>query len=97
MRLEILLTLAFFFTGTCLSGYAVRHVLKLKNEGVLFSIMSGIMFWWALMELILVPMTMFRGSFQAFVMVYSFVQWASAVEKRSLQICGCWQKRSRNI
>ena len=72
MRLEILLTLAFFFTGTCLSGYAVRHVLKLKNEGVLFSIMSGIMFWWALMELILVPMTMFRGSFQAFVLVYSF-------------------------
>ncbi|HBN55396.1 MAG TPA: hypothetical protein DD414_01340 [Lachnospiraceae bacterium] len=71
MRLEILLTAAFFFVGTCLSGYGMRRLLKLKNEGILFSVMAGIMFWWALMELVLVPMTMRLAGFRAFVNLYS--------------------------
>ena len=36
MRLEILLTAVLFFGGTFLSGYALRRLLKLKNEGFLF-------------------------------------------------------------
>lgn len=71
MRLEILLTMVFFFAGTCLSGYGICHILKLKNEGILFSVMSGMMLWWALMELILVPMTMCLASFGSFVFVYT--------------------------
>ena len=73
MRLEILLTAGFFFIGTCLSGYALCRVLKLKNEGILFSIAAGTMLWWALMELFLVPMTMLMAGFQSFVAVYSLV------------------------
>lgn len=73
MRLEILLTMAFFFAGTCLSGYALCHVLKLKKEGLFFHTAAGIMLWWALMELILVPMTMCLASFWSFVFLYSAV------------------------
>lgn len=73
MRLEILITMLFFFAGTCLSGYALCRILKIEKEGILFHIASGIMFWWALMELILVPMTMRLASFQSFVYVYSGV------------------------
>ena len=71
MRLEILLTAAFFFVGTGLSGYVLRRLLKLKNEGILFSLAAGIMFWWALMELLLVPMTMRLAGFRSFVRLYS--------------------------
>lgn len=73
MRLEILLTAVIFFGGTCLSGYALRHVLKIKNEGILFAIVSGTMLWWAVMELILVPMTMAKLSFGSLVYVYTAV------------------------
>ncbi len=73
MRLEILLTAGIFFIGTCLSGYALCRVLKLKREGILFSLAAGIMLWWALMELILVPMTMRLADFQSFVAVYSLI------------------------
>jgi len=82
MRLEILLTAFLFFGGTFLSGYAVRHVLKLENRGVLFSIVCGVLFWWASMELILVPMTMLLLPFHRFVLVYSFVVLLVA-------FCGC--------
>ncbi len=71
MRLEILLSAILFFGGTCLTGYTVRRLLKLKKEGILFSIAIGAMCWWALMELILVPMTMRLDSFTNFVRVYS--------------------------
>jgi len=73
MRLEILLTAVIFFGGTCLTGYALRRLLKLKNGGILFSIVSGTMCWWAVMELILVPMTMKKAAFGTFVYVYSAV------------------------
>lgn len=86
MRLEILLSAGIFFGGTFFSGYALRRLLKLKNEGFLFSIAAGTMLWWALMELILVPMTMLHVSFHSFVYVYSA---AAAV----LTVCGicCWK------
>ncbi len=71
MRLEILLTVAFCFAGTVLSGYAVCHALGLKQEGLLFSLVSGMVFWWALMEVILVPMTMLLARFDSFVFLYS--------------------------
>ena len=58
MRLEILLTAILFFGGAFFAGYGLRRVLKLHKEGFLFSIVAGVMVWWALMELILVPMTM---------------------------------------
>lgn len=73
MRLEILLTMVLFFGGTMFSGYAIRWVLRLKCEGILFSVVSGTILWWAVMELILVPMTMCKVSFQSFVSVYSIV------------------------
>lgn len=73
MRLEILLTMTIFFCGTFLTGYALRCLLKLKSEGILFSIVSGVVCWWAVMELILVPMTMKLAAFQTFVYVYSAV------------------------
>lgn len=73
MRLEILLTMLLFFGGTLFSGYAVRRILRLKHEGILFSIVSGTMLWWAIMELILIPMTMCKASFESFVFVYSIV------------------------
>ena len=58
MLLETILTAVLFFAGTALSGYTIRHILKLKQEGFLFSILVGCMGWWALMEVILIPMTM---------------------------------------
>lgn len=73
MRLEILLTAALFFGGTFLAGYALRRLLNLRNEGFLFSIVFGTALWWALMELILVPMTMMHASFQSFVYLYSLI------------------------
>lgn len=71
MRLEILLTAALFFGGTFFSGYALRRVLKIQKEGFAFSIVAGTALWWALMEVILVPMTIKLMSFQSFVSVYS--------------------------
>lgn len=71
MRLEIMLTAVLFFVGTALSGYAIRGWLKRKQEGILFSILCGCMGWWALMEVILVPMTMKMASFHSFVWVYT--------------------------
>ncbi len=73
MRLEILATALLYFGGTFLTGYTLRHLLKLKNEGFLFSIVSGTMLWWAVMELILVPMTMMLASFSHFVILYTVV------------------------
>ena len=73
MRLEILLTAILFFGGAFFAGYGLRRVLKLHKEGFLFSIVAGVMVWWALMELILVPMTMKLASFHNFVMVYTIV------------------------
>ena len=79
MRLEILLTAVLFFGGTCLAGYALRHVLKLKNEGFLFSVVTGTMVWWAVLELILVPMTMVLASFNSLVHVYTAIVLVLAV------------------
>ena len=73
MRLEILLTAILFFGGAFFTGYGLRRVLKFHKEGFLFSIVAGVMVWWALMELILVPMTMKLASFHSFVMVYTIV------------------------
>lgn len=73
MRLEILLTAGFFLIGTCLTGYALCRVLRLKHEGILFSVVSGAMFWWALMELILVPMTLNLKSFHDFTFLYNIL------------------------
>ncbi|MCD8363493.1 MAG: DUF6077 domain-containing protein [Lachnospiraceae bacterium] len=87
MRLEILLTALLFFGGTCLTGYTVRRLLKLKKEGILFSIVLGAMCWWALMELILVPMTMKFASFSSFVTIYS-----AAVAALSLPGLTCWRE-----
>lgn len=71
MLLETILTAVLFFTGTALSGYTIRHILKLKQEGFLFSILVGCMGWWALMEVILIPMTMKLAAFHTFVWVYT--------------------------
>lgn len=71
MRLEILMSAVFFFGGSCLTGYALRRLLKLQQEGLLFSVVTGVMFWWALMEAILVPMTMALASFTGFVVLYT--------------------------
>lgn len=73
MRLEILLTAVIFFGGTFLSGHTLRRLLKLKNEGIVFTIVAGVMCWWAVMEVILVPMTIRQMSFQSFVYLYSIV------------------------
>lgn len=86
MRLEILLTMVLFFGGTLLSGYAVCRIFKLKNEGILFSVVIGVMMWWAMMELILVPMTMNMVSFQGFVYVYSAIVFGTVI----IGIC-CWR------
>lgn len=86
MRLEILLTAVLFFGGTLLSGYTVRRVLKLNKEGILFSIVSGTMLWWALMELLLVPMTMLLLSFRSFLYVYS-----AAIAAIGIAGIRCWK------
>ncbi|MDO4261032.1 MAG: DUF6077 domain-containing protein [Eubacteriales bacterium] len=101
MRLEILLTALLFFGGTILSGYALRRVLKLQGEGFLFSAVSGTMLWWALMEVILVPMTMRFASFQSFVYLYGAAVlllcvaglfcWKDIVEDARL-FCADWKK-----
>ena len=36
MLLETILTAVLFFTGTALSGYTIRHILKLKQEDLEF-------------------------------------------------------------
>ena len=56
MLLETILTAVLFFVGTALSGYTIRRILKLKQEGFLFSILVGCMGWWALMEVICVDL-----------------------------------------
>lgn len=71
MLLETILTAVLFFVGTALSGYTIRRILKLKQEGFLFSILAGCMGWWALMEVILIPMTMKLAPFHTFVWVYT--------------------------
>ena len=71
MRLEILLTAILFFGGAFFTGYGLRRVLKLHKEGFLFSIVAGVMVWWALMELILVPMTMKLASFLSLIHIFS--------------------------
>ncbi|MCD8197610.1 MAG: DUF6077 domain-containing protein [Lachnospiraceae bacterium] len=86
MRLEILQTSLLFFGGTCLSGYAVRRLLKLEKEGILFSVALGAFCWWALMELILVPMTMRLASFSSFTVIYSV-----AVAIFALAGLFCWR------
>ncbi len=86
MRLEILLTAAIFFGGTFLSGYALRHALKLKKEGIIFSIVSGAMLWWAVLELILVPMTMALASFHSLFYLYSALTAA-------MTVAGCFFRR----
>ena len=73
MRLEILLTAILFFGGAFFAGYGLRRVLKLHKEGFVFSVVAGVMVWWVLMELILVPMTMKLASFHSFVTVYTIV------------------------
>ena len=35
MVIETILTAVIFFAGTMFSGYAIRHILKLKQEGFL--------------------------------------------------------------
>lgn len=87
MRLEILLTAVLFFGGTCLTGYGLCHVLKLKREGVLFPVLSGVMVWWAVLELILVPMTMALCSFTSLVYVYS-----TLILLLALAGCLCWRE-----
>ena len=78
MRLEILMTAVLFYGLAFLMGYAVRRLLKLKNEGILFSVLSGVMCMWALMELVLVPMTMKFASFTGFVYVWTAVAAVAA-------------------
>lgn len=73
MRLEILLTALLFWGGTYLSGKLLCGILKIKDEDICFNIVSGTVLWWALMEMILIPMTMKLASFQSFVMVYTTV------------------------
>lgn len=73
MRLEILLTAFLFFGGAFFSGYGLRRVLKWKEEGFVFSIACGVILWWALMEAVLVPMTMRLSSFRSFVYVYNIL------------------------
>lgn len=101
MRLEILQTVILFFGGGICSGYAVRHILKFKKEGVCFSLITGIICWWAVMELILVPMTMMHRKFHEFVMVYSIVIfllsaagllfWKEMLGELKCMIKGCGQ------
>lgn len=86
MRLEILLTAILFFGGAFFAGYGLRRVLKLHKEGFVFSVVAGVMVWWALMELILVPMTMKLASFHSFVTVYTIV-----VGMVSLAGVFCWR------
>lgn len=87
MLLETILTAVLFFAGTALSGYTIRHILKLKQEGFLFSILVGCMGWWALMEVILIPMTMKLAAFHTFVWVYTAAAGA-------LTVAGffCWRE-----
>lgn len=87
MRLEILLTAVLFFGGTFLSGYGLRRVLKLEKEGILFSVVSGVMLWWAVLELVLVPMTMALASFQSLVYLYSVL---AAI----LVVAGCFCRKA---
>lgn len=87
MLLETILTAVLFFVGTALSGYAIRHILKLKQEGFLFSILAGCMGWWALMEVILIPMTMKLAPFHLFV-------WVNTAAVAVLTVAGlfCWRE-----
>ena len=97
MRLEILMTVVLFYGLAFLMGYAVRRLLKLKNEGILFSVLSGVMCMWALMELVLVPMTMKFASFTGFVYVWTAVAAVAAAAGLSAgrifwRMCGHWQQ-----
>lgn len=92
MRLEILLTAAFFFGGICLTGYMLCHVLKLKNEGIIFSAVSGTMLWWAVLELLLVPMTMAKMSFNSLVYAYTAILLVLIIAG-----CFCWKELLADI
>lgn len=87
MRLEILMTAGIFFGGSCLTGYALRRLLGFEQEGILFSVVAGVLCWWALMEVILVPMTMALASFTGFSTVYTVLVLACAAAG-----CFCWKE-----
>lgn len=71
MRLEILVTAALFFGGTYLSGVCLRRILRQNTYGIFTTVLAGVMLWWAVMELVLVPMTIMRASYKAFLVIYS--------------------------
>lgn len=71
MRLEILATIVFFFCGSYLTGVCIRGVFQRKGIPVFECILSGVILWWAMMELILVPMTLMVAPFSSFVLIYS--------------------------
>lgn len=92
MRLEILMTAIIFFGSSCLIGYALRRLLKLQQEGIVFSIVTGVMCLWALMEVVLVPMTMALASFSSFVAVYTVLLAICAAAG-----CLCWREILEDI
>lgn len=87
MRFEILISAVIFFGGTFLSGYSVRRVLRVQGQGLFSAVVAGIISWWAVMELLLVPMTMQRADFQTFVCLYSVM----IICMMSAGMC-CWRE-----
>jgi hypothetical protein len=73
MRLEILLTFLLFYVGAFFSGIMLCKILHLKKGEPVCAIISGVVVWWAVMELLLVPMTMFLQSFRCFTIIYSAI------------------------
>ncbi len=93
MRLEILVTMTIFFGGSLLTGYGIRRLIQFRQEeGMLFSVVSGVMAWWALMEAVLVPMTMKHAAFQTFSRVYSGLVLLSA----AFGLC-CYREILRDV
>lgn len=92
MRFEILMAAMVFFCGTFFSGYAVCRVLRIQNHGVPSAIAAGTVFWWAAMELLLVPMTMQGAGFQLFMYMYNFIVLIVVI----MGMC-CWKEIVKDL
>ncbi len=67
------MTAALFFGGTTLSGYSLCRLLKIKNEGLLFHCLAGTTLWWAVMEIVVIPLTLVLAPFRLFMAIYSIL------------------------
>lgn len=73
MKWIILIVCIIFFTASFLIGHLINCLCRLKDQTIFINIFSGVITIWGLLELILVPMTFFKVSFQTLSFIYALL------------------------